>query len=155
MLIQDGIIKKGDLVDVFAYKSPGNNTPEGTGWMKKVDKWINGSTKMSVKFYVDGLIYHNIPLKNVTKVEILNTMYSDIWKIENVVTISKRNRQRRKYTDNNAHASIDPNVQNMSKIQVLRMILHEGAQKNPRESCWVSEKNYQFYFDQGYSKKNG
>ena len=56
------------------------------------------------------------------------------------MTISKRNRQRKKYTDNNAHANIDPNVQNMSKIQVLRMILHEGAQKNPRESCRVSEK---------------
>ena len=64
--------------------------------MKKVDKYNNGSTTMSVKLDVDGLIYHNIHLNDVTKVDILNRMYSEPQKTENVVTISLKNRQRKK-----------------------------------------------------------
>ena len=45
------------------------------------------------------------------------------------------------------HAKIDPKNQKISKIQVLRMILHEAVQKN-------IQRLHQFYFDQINSKKN-
>ena len=77
MFIGDGIIKKGYVVDVFPDISPGNNIPIETVWVKKVDKCNNVSTIMSVKLDVDVLLYHNIPLKDVTKVGILNIMYSN------------------------------------------------------------------------------
>ena len=77
MVIVDGITNKGDMVDVLIYKSPGNNIPEGTGWVKEVDKFNNGSTTMSVKLYDNGLLYRNIPLEYVTKFDILNRMYSE------------------------------------------------------------------------------
>ena len=76
------------MVDVFPDTPPGNNIPAGTGWVKKVEKWNNGSATLSVKLYVYGFIYHNITLQDVTRVEILNRMYSDPQKIEIVVTIS-------------------------------------------------------------------
>ena len=40
-----------------------------------------------MKLYTDGLLYHNIPLKDVTKVDILNIMYIDP-------------RKKRKFCDN-------------------------------------------------------
>ena len=43
---------------------------------------------MSVKLDVDGIIYQNVPLKDVTKVYILKIIYSEALKRENVVTIS-------------------------------------------------------------------
>ena len=43
--------------------------------------------------------------------------------------ISQRKRQK-KYTDNDMHENIDPKIQNMKKIQVPRMNLHEGVLKN-------------------------
>ena len=49
--------------------------------------------------------------------------------ILNVVIISQRKRQK-KYTDNDMHENIDPKIQNMTKIQVPRMNLHEGVLKN-------------------------
>ena len=45
------------------------------------------------------------------------------------------------------HAKIDPKNQKISKIQVLRMILHEAVQKN-------IQRLHQFYFDQINGKKN-
>ena len=42
MFIGREIIKKGYVVDVLPDKSPDNNIPEGTGWVKKVDKCNNG-----------------------------------------------------------------------------------------------------------------
>ena len=74
MVTVDGIINKGYEVDVFPDTFTGNRIPEGTGWVKKVDKCNNGSTKMSVKLDVDGFLYHNITLKGVSRVYILNIM---------------------------------------------------------------------------------
>ena len=51
--------------------------PAGTGWVNKVEKFKNRSTTISEKFDIYGLLYQNIPLKDVTKVDILNIMYSD------------------------------------------------------------------------------
>ena len=48
----------------------------------------------------------------------------------------------------------DPKLQNMSKILVLRIILHGLVQgKYSRGSCRVSLKIHWFYCDQGNSKK--
>ena len=55
--------------------------------MKKVEKCNSESTTMSVKLYIYGLLYHNITLKDVTKVDILNRIHSEQKKRENVVTI--------------------------------------------------------------------
>ena len=74
------------MVNVLPYTSPGNIISEGTGWVKKVEKCNNGSTTISVKLNVDGLIYHNIILKDVTEVDILNKLYSEPRKKRNVVT---------------------------------------------------------------------
>ena len=49
---------------------------------EKVDQCKNRSTKISVKLDVYGLLYHNIPLKYVTKVYMLNIMYSELRKIK-------------------------------------------------------------------------
>ena len=61
--------------------------------MDKVEKYNNVSTIMPVKFDVDGFIYGNIPLKDVTKVYILNIMNSEPQKSD-VMTVSKIKRQR-------------------------------------------------------------
>ena len=45
--------------------------------MKKVEKCNNESTTMPVQLYVDGFLYYNIQLKYVTKVDILNRVYSE------------------------------------------------------------------------------
>ena len=76
MVVGYGIIKKGDVVDMFLYTYPGNNITEGVGWVKKGENYNNGSTILPVKLTVYGFFYHNIPLKYVTKVDILNRMYS-------------------------------------------------------------------------------
>ena len=64
------------MVDVLPDISPGNNIPERTDWVKKVEKYNNVSITISVKLDVDGFLYHNIPLKDVTNVGIVNRMYS-------------------------------------------------------------------------------
>ena len=51
---------------MFPYKYSENIITAGTGWLKKVNKCNNGLATMSVKFDVDGLIYYDIPLKDVT-----------------------------------------------------------------------------------------
>ena len=81
MVIGYGIIKKTYVVDVLIDKFPGNNILTGTGWVKKVDKCNNGSTKISVKLNVDELLYQNIPVRYVTRVDIVNRMYSETQKI--------------------------------------------------------------------------
>ena len=50
--------------------NPVNNMPAGTGWVNKVEKFKNRSTTISEKFDIYGLLYQNIPLKDVTKVDI-------------------------------------------------------------------------------------
>ena len=62
MVVGDGIIKKVDVVDVSPDTYPRNIRPARTGWLDKVENCNNGSTSMSVKLYVDGLLYHNILL---------------------------------------------------------------------------------------------
>ena len=53
------------------------------------------------------------------------------------------------------HAKIDPKLQKISKIQVLRIIINEILQvKYSRGFCRVSEKLHWFYFDQVNSKNN-
>ena len=113
------------MVDVFPYIYPGNNISVGTGWMKKVDKSNNGSTTMTVKLDFDGLLYHYIPLKYVTKVDILNRIHSEPQKNRKCCdNITKKEINKTRYTDNDMHENIEPKIQKMSKIQVLRMILH-------------------------------
>ena len=80
MFIGDGIIKKLDMVAVLPDTSPRNNIPSGTGWVKKVQKCNTGSNTTSVRLDVNVLLYHNIPLKYVTKVDILNIMYNETQK---------------------------------------------------------------------------
>ena len=77
MFVGYGIINKGDVIDMFPYISPGNNIPEGIGWVKKVENCKNRSTTIPVKLTDDGLFYHNIPLKYVTKVDILTRIHID------------------------------------------------------------------------------
>ena len=77
MVIGDIIINKGDIVYVFSYISDGNNIPSVIGWVKKIDRFNNVLTTISVKLDVDGFIYHNITLKGVTNVDILNRIYSE------------------------------------------------------------------------------
>ena len=77
MVIWYRIINKGDADDVLPDKSTGDNKLSGTSWVKQVDKYKNASTIISVRLYADGLLYHNIPLKYVTKVVILNRIYSE------------------------------------------------------------------------------
>ena len=77
MVIGDGLNNKFYVVDMFPYTYPGNNIPSGTDWVNRVDKCNNGSTTILVKLDIDGLIYHNIPLKYVTKFDILKIMNSE------------------------------------------------------------------------------
>ena len=76
MVIGVGTIRGECVVYVLPYTPPGNNILTWTGWVKKVEKCNSGSTTISMKLDVYGLFYHNIPLKYVTKVDILNRMYS-------------------------------------------------------------------------------
>ena len=71
------------MVDVFPDKSTGNNIPEGTGWVRRVERYNHVSTTMSMKLYVGGLLYHNIPLKGMNKVDILNRIYIEPQKKRN------------------------------------------------------------------------
>ena len=59
MVVEYGIIRKEDVIDMFPYISPEDNIPEGIGWVKKVDNCNNGSTTIPVKLTNDGLFYHN------------------------------------------------------------------------------------------------
>ena len=77
MVIRHVIVKKEDLVDVFPEKAPGNTRPAGTGWVKRIQKWNIGPTKISVKLDVYRFIYHIIPLKDVTKIDILTKIYGE------------------------------------------------------------------------------
>ena len=43
---------------------------------------------MSVELDIYEFIYHNIPLKDVTKVDILSRIYSGSQESENVMTVS-------------------------------------------------------------------
>ena len=75
MFIGDEIIKKRYDVGVFTNTSPGSNIPNGAVWLKKVEKCNNVSITTSVKLDADLFIYHNVPLKDVTKVDTLNRIY--------------------------------------------------------------------------------
>ena len=79
---------------VLADTSTGNNIPAGTRWMKKVDTSNNGSTAMLVKLDVDWLIYQNIPLKDVTNVDILNS--NDHWAAEQAQILWQSHKERDK-----------------------------------------------------------
>ena len=93
------MINKVGLVDLLPYTSPGNNIPSRTGWGEKVEKCNNISTTMSVKLDVDGLPYHNISLKDVTEVDILNRMYSEQQKIPKCCdNIIKKDTKKTNYT---------------------------------------------------------
>ena len=72
---------------------------------------------MSVKLDVDGLLYHNIPLKDVTKVEILNRMYSDKRKNKKMLQYHKEIDKGKKYTNNDVHANIYPNFRICQKFR--------------------------------------
>ena len=65
------------MVDVLPHTSPANIIQTGICWVNKVEKCNNGSTKFSVKLEISEFFNHNIPLKDVTKVYILNRMYSE------------------------------------------------------------------------------
>ena len=111
MVIVYGIIIKRYVVDVIPYTSTGNNIPEETGWANKVEKCNNVSTTMSVKLDVDGLLYKNIPLKYVTKVDILNRMYSDpIKKRKCCDNIINKYTKKKFYKNNDMHARIDTKI---------------------------------------------
>ena len=67
-----------------------------------------------MKLYVEVFLYHNIPLKYVTKVVILNMMYSDPRKKRTFCdNLMKKETNKKKYIDNYVHAKIDPKLQNM------------------------------------------
>ena len=96
-----------------------------------------------MKLDVDGLLNHNIPLKDVIKVDILNRMYSDPQKNRKCCdNLIKKDRKNFFYIDNDVHANIDPKLQNMSKIQLLRRIFHEGVRKNIQGSFVEFQKNF-------------
>ena len=71
------MIQMGDVIDVLPDASTGNNILTVHVWVNKVEKCNNGSNKISVKLDVYGLVYHNITLKDVTKAEVLNRMYTE------------------------------------------------------------------------------
>ena len=109
------------MVDVLPDTYPDNNIPSGTGWVTNVEKCENGSATLSVKLDVDEFIYQNLPLKNVTKVEILNIIYSEQQKKRKYCdNLIKKETDKTTYTDNDVNADIDTRLQRMSKIQVLR-----------------------------------
>ena len=111
MVTGDGIIKEGYFVDVLPDASHGNNIMAGTGCLNKVDKCNNESTTMSVQLYVDGFLYYNIQLKYVTKVDILNRMYSDpIKKRKCCDNIINKYTKKKVYKNNDMHARIDTKI---------------------------------------------
>ena len=77
MVIGDGITNRGDVVDVFPYKYPRNIIPSGTGWVNKAERCKIVSDRISGRLDVNRFIYHYMPLKDVTKVDILKRMYSE------------------------------------------------------------------------------
>ena len=42
MVIGHVIVKKYDVIDALPVKPPGNNIPEGTVWLNKLQKFNNG-----------------------------------------------------------------------------------------------------------------
>ena len=86
--------------------------------MKKLEKCNNVSNTTSVKLDMDRLLYHNIPLKYVTKVGILNIIYNEPQKKRNFCDkpVNKETKKTR-YADNYVHEKIDPKPQNMSKFR--------------------------------------
>ena len=76
------------MVDVFPDKYSSNNRPIATFWANKVYKYNNGSTIMTLKWDFDELIYQNIALKDVTKVDIFKECTVIHEKSGNSVTIS-------------------------------------------------------------------
>ena len=108
------IIKKGDMVDILPDTYPGNIIHTGTGWVKKVEKCKNGSTTMSMKLDINGLICHNKPLKGVTKVDVLNRVYRNPHKKRKFCDdIINKETKKTNNTDNGLHVRIDPKLQNM------------------------------------------
>ena len=84
-----------------------------------------------MKLDVDGLLYHSIPLKYVTKGDTLNRMFSDPRKKRKCFdNLLNKYTKKKNYDNNNVHAIILPKHQKMFKIQVLRTILHEVVQKH-------------------------
>ena len=69
---------------------------------------------MSVKLDVDGLLYHNIPEKDVNKADLLNRMFSETQKNRKCCdNIIRKNTKKTKYADNDVHTNINPKLQNM------------------------------------------
>ena len=65
-----------------------------------------------MKLDVDVLIYHNIPMKDVTKVDILNIMYSDPQKNRKCCdNLINKETKKTKYADNDVHVNIDQKIQ--------------------------------------------
>ena len=116
IFIGDGIINKGCVVGVLLDTSPDNNIPAVTGWVKKVYKCNNGSNTISVKLDVDVFLYHNIQLKYVTKVDILSRIYSSPQKHRKCCDNLIKKETKKKYTDNDVHAKVDPKFQKVFKI---------------------------------------
>ena len=114
MVIGDGIIKEVDVVDVLLDTCPGNNKLTGTGWSKKVNKCNNVSTTMLVKLYVDELLYHILPLKDVNKLDILSKMNSYPLKKRKIFDNLVKKNTKKHYLDNEVHKNIEPKLQNMS-----------------------------------------
>ena len=65
MVIRHVIVKKEDLVDVFPEKAPGNTRPAGTGWVKRIQKWNIGPTKISVKLDVYRFIFRSNSMQSI------------------------------------------------------------------------------------------
>ena len=64
-----------------------------------------------MKSGVYGFLYHNTPLKDVTKVEVLNIMYSDPRRKRKCCNnIVKKETMRTNYTDNYLHTKINPKL---------------------------------------------
>ena len=95
-----------------------------------------------MKLDFDGLIGHNIPLKDVTKFYILNIMNIEPRKNRKFCdNLKKKDTKKKDYIDNDVHAKIDPKLQSISKIQIPRIIINEGIQgKYSMGFCRVSEK---------------
>ena len=131
MVIGYGMITKGGMVDMLPYKSPVDNKSTGTGWVNKIDQCKNLFTTMSMKLDVGGFLYQNITLEEVTKIDILNRIYSELQKNRKFCdNIINKDTKKNVYTDNGVHAKIEPKLQKMSKIKVLSIFIHEGVQKN-------------------------
>ena len=60
-------------------------------------------------------------------------MYSDPQKKRKCCdNLIKKEMKKTQYIDNDVHAYTDPKLQNMSKIQLLRIIVREGLQKSTK-----------------------